>query len=234
MSEAHGHSYALWLDANGKLVANFVLGGVARSVASPQSVPIDVWTYVAATYDGQHIRLYINGSEAANLVATGQFEPPATTILSIGSYLDLVDGYRDTFDGDIDELRVYGSALTASAINEDMARSIGASSLLVIGQTPYSGAIGVLSQAITASFTVDMESSSLTQQTVVLETVGGAALASTLQYNAGTRTVTITPTSTLAPMTTYRVRIVAGSEGVAGTQGERLFNERSWTFRSMR
>jgi hypothetical protein len=81
----------------------------------------------------------VNGAEVASLEASGQFEMTGQTSLLIGSAVDPSDwSYVDTFGGDIDELRIYAAALSASAINEDMARSIGASSLLVNGQTPYS------------------------------------------------------------------------------------------------
>jgi hypothetical protein len=73
---------------------------------------IKTWNYGAITYDGGTIKMYMNGV----LVGTGN-EPGATLCsgapLMIGSWVQASPLY---FKGEIDELRIYNRAFTATEI----------------------------------------------------------------------------------------------------------------------
>ena len=77
------------------------------------TVPATGWTYLAGTYDGTTIRLYVNGVQAGSAAFTGSV--PAGTATGIGI------GYNPAYAGDfinglIAECAVYGTALTASQV----------------------------------------------------------------------------------------------------------------------
>jgi glucose/arabinose dehydrogenase/chitodextrinase len=79
-------------------------------------LPLNTWTHLAATYDGQMERIYVNGAQAGSRAQTG---PIATSSgpLSIGG--DAL--YGQYFAGRIDEVRIYNQALSESQIQTDMA-----------------------------------------------------------------------------------------------------------------
>jgi len=62
------------------------------------------------TFDGTTVRLYINGSEAATEAAPGTLNH--FKIFGIGRR----STDADYFNGSIDEIRIYGDALTAQEI----------------------------------------------------------------------------------------------------------------------
>ena len=71
------------------------------------------WTFVVATYDGSMMRLYINGSEVASAPYSGGI-PFSSADLIIGSQAD----NSNYFDGIIDEVKIYGRALTAQEVQD--------------------------------------------------------------------------------------------------------------------
>ena len=75
----------------------------------------NTWTYLAVTYDGATLRLYVNGTQVSSLAQTGNIAT-STNPLQIGG--DSI--YGQYFKGMIDEVRVYNVALTAAQIQTDM------------------------------------------------------------------------------------------------------------------
>jgi hypothetical protein len=91
-----------------------------RSVAGSASLPLNVWTHVAVTYDGATLRLYVNGVTPAggSVPTTGPM--PAGGALRIGGNTI----WGEYFVGRIDEVRVYSRALTQPEIQSDMTTPI--------------------------------------------------------------------------------------------------------------
>ena len=75
-------------------------------------VPLNQWVHLAGTYDGKTIRLYRNGLQVATKAAAGAMTQ-CTDTTAIGSH-NL--GGVHFFPGAIDQVRVYGHALTATQI----------------------------------------------------------------------------------------------------------------------
>ena len=48
-----------------------MIGGVDREVRGTAALPLNTWTHLAATYDGNVLALYVNGVQAATLLASG-------------------------------------------------------------------------------------------------------------------------------------------------------------------
>lgn len=92
-----------------------------RGATQPPLVPLNTWTHLALTYDGTAaggtvMRLYVNGTLAASRTQTGTI-PNGNGPLAIGG--NAVFG-NESFNGLIDEVRVYNRALTAADIVADM------------------------------------------------------------------------------------------------------------------
>jgi chitodextrinase len=79
------------------------------------SLAANAWTYLAATYDGATMRLYVNGTQVATKAGAGSLATSSNQ-LQIGG--DSIFGQY--FSGTIDEVRIYNGALTAAQIQTDM------------------------------------------------------------------------------------------------------------------
>jgi hypothetical protein len=79
---------------------------------------LSAWTHVAGTYDGSTLRIIVNGAQVAQGVGTG---PILNTngVFRIGSG-DLTVPGGETWNGEIDEVRVWPFARSAAAIASTM------------------------------------------------------------------------------------------------------------------
>ncbi len=78
-------------------------------------IPLNAWTHLAATYDQQVLRLYVNGVEVAN--------QPRTTPIAASTkplYLGGDPTFGQYFKGLIDQVRVYNRALSPGEIQQNM------------------------------------------------------------------------------------------------------------------
>jgi hypothetical protein len=101
----------------------YIVAGSNTNVMSPVSeteIEAGIWYHLAATYDGSYIRIYVNGQEEG----TPTLETRA--IDYSGGYQDFKIGVQEEghgslcyhFDGKIDDVRIYGRALSAQEIEE--------------------------------------------------------------------------------------------------------------------
>lgn len=73
---------------------------------STNAIPLNAWVHVAATYDGQRVRLFVNGQLVQEAARTGGF---TTGTMYIGR--DGAGAASDVFRGVIDDVRIYNRAL---------------------------------------------------------------------------------------------------------------------------
>jgi RHS repeat-associated protein len=85
-------------------------------------LPEDEWSHLAITYDGAELNMYINGSWVASEPASGTIESSDGDLV-IGDDFD----FHAYYDGTIDELRIYNTALTQTQVQYDMDTPIGSS-----------------------------------------------------------------------------------------------------------
>lgn len=76
------------------------------------SIVVGAWQHVALTYDGTMVRTYLNGTVSGQGTLTGAIQYDAVHGLVIGAY----QTNSGVFNGEIDEVAVYGKALTAQRI----------------------------------------------------------------------------------------------------------------------
>ncbi len=66
------------------------------------------WHHVAATYDGQTMRVYLDGREMASQERPGMI----TTNPQVPAFIGSSDGAGEFFQGGLDDLRIFGTALS--------------------------------------------------------------------------------------------------------------------------
>jgi fibronectin type 3 domain-containing protein len=139
-------AYALYAGGNGPSpLGEITVGSNFDDASGSSSLPTDVWTHLAATYDGAALRLYVNGAMAASKAVVGALPSTADPLRIGGNGV-----WGEWFDGLIDEVRVYDRALTAAEIGTDMQRPVGGSSGGNVDTTPPTAPTG-LSMTVTGS-----------------------------------------------------------------------------------
>ena len=84
-----------------------------------EPLPLNAWTHLATTYNGQTLNLYVNGVQVASGALAGTIAAAASQPLLIGQSRSY-GSWQDAFDGMIDEVRVYNRALSQAEIQNDM------------------------------------------------------------------------------------------------------------------
>ncbi|QQR77554.1 MAG: fibronectin type III domain-containing protein [Candidatus Moraniibacteriota bacterium] len=114
-STEQGHTWML-SDSNSLLRFRLKTGGTTTTlVATSGTLQTNVWTHVAAVYDGSTMTLYKDGLEVGSQAKTGTIDQNTANI-SIGANPE----GSNSFDGTIDDVRIYNKALTQSEIQTDM------------------------------------------------------------------------------------------------------------------
>lgn len=80
-------------------------------------LPTGRWVHVAATYDGEMMRLFMDGEQVGEMPRRGIINPPSQ-VLALGNF---ARNHRAHFQGLLEEVRLHGRALTA----EEIARRAG-------------------------------------------------------------------------------------------------------------
>lgn len=102
------------------------------SITSNSTIP-EKWTHLAATFDGNSIKIFVNGKmESSDTVigipvftVNGLLTNKSTSIISsnyetsVGTYYDRDRGQtRDLFSGDIKDIKIFDTSLSPSQINQ--------------------------------------------------------------------------------------------------------------------
>ncbi|HEU0135747.1 MAG TPA: choice-of-anchor D domain-containing protein, partial [Flavobacterium sp.] len=126
-------NFNIKIEASGNKVVATAKG---ISVTYPVDLAVDRWYHVAAVYDGgnptEKLQLYVNGqmevaSNAGSLAGT---LPASASPLTIGKY---AAGNADYFKGDIDEVRVFNTALTTDQLQKMVYQEVGQNAAAVRG-----------------------------------------------------------------------------------------------------
>lgn len=120
--EADGN-YGLIIDRRGVPEAGLNIGGGRDNrftVEAREPLTVESWSHLAMTYDGDTLRLFVNGRPAGEK-NVGRPRRPGTRGLAFGRRQDNSgDGYH--FRGAIDEVRLYDRGLTAEQIRSRFAQ----------------------------------------------------------------------------------------------------------------
>ena len=88
---------------------------VRPPTAGTQALPLNTWTFLAATYDGSTVRFFVNGTEVGTRSAGGSLLTTTGALRFGGNSV-----WGEYFSGRLDEIRVYNRRLTATEIQADM------------------------------------------------------------------------------------------------------------------
>ena len=110
------NDYMLWIEgtANGSTTARFEVGTSSGSSFATGSIPVgneNEWFHLTGTYDGSNVRIYVNATLDGSNSRTGTLNDGSNDLI-IGN------GIGGSFNGDIDDVRIYNKALTAAEILE--------------------------------------------------------------------------------------------------------------------
>jgi Concanavalin A-like lectin/glucanases superfamily len=101
--------YELFVNSGSGISFQRIAG--STSTVSATAPTLNAWSHVAATYDGTTMRLYVNGSQVGS--AASALSPlDNLAALRIGNSAAGTDGWA----GDLDDVAVYGSALSAAQL----------------------------------------------------------------------------------------------------------------------
>jgi hypothetical protein len=107
--------YGLYANTRNGRPATYVFVSNEKSAAGPSTLPLNTWSFLAATYDGSTIRLYVNGAQVAATAVSGAM-PASTGVLRLGG--DSVGS--EWFAGLVDNVRIYGRVLAPAELQADM------------------------------------------------------------------------------------------------------------------
>lgn len=115
-------NYFMGVDADGHLVADFedMTGGLNHPVFGVSTLAPGTWHHVAATYDGVHWRLFVDGVLDATVFAGAMPRLDSLQHFGIGTAYDSMGAAQGSFDGRIDEVRVWSRALGEVELQQGM------------------------------------------------------------------------------------------------------------------
>ncbi len=115
-----GTEYGWLLGTKGQqfsIALNSINTSTLTYLTDPDQYTPGAWYYVTATYDGENLRLYVNGAEKASTTSqSGPIRYPDTGWVAIGSYKDNNEDFR--MNGNLDETIIWGRSLTADEVME--------------------------------------------------------------------------------------------------------------------
>ena len=122
LKEAPGSlAYALYANDNTARPASYVnTGGVDIEATGSAALAVNTWTHLAMTYDGSNMRLYVNGGQAGIRALSGGVRISGNPLSVGGNNI-----WSEWFAGQIDDVRIYNRALSATEITNDMNTPVG-------------------------------------------------------------------------------------------------------------
>ena len=108
-------AYALYLgfEGNGRVGGFLEEEGFEKQEVQSESLPVDRWTHLALSFDGEALRLYVNGELVDTTAAESAQESKGP--LKFGC----AEVYGQDFQGKLDEVRIYDRAISGDEVKRD-------------------------------------------------------------------------------------------------------------------
>lgn len=116
----HTWQYRLSVTNGGLWRGTVFVGDTNVKVTSPQAGSTTSWTHLVLVRDGKNLRLYVDGEEVASTRFSGEVND-SSGMLAIGR---TGGNSSDYFQGDIDEVAVYPTALSAARVGAHYAQGV--------------------------------------------------------------------------------------------------------------
>ena len=101
-----------WLGLSGDDAEFYGLSGVL----STTTVPMGIWTHMAATHDGTTARIYVNGAQVTSKSSSDVFKADTSKLTICGNQNDASGAITELWNGLVDDLQLYNRVLTATEI----------------------------------------------------------------------------------------------------------------------
>ena len=150
--------YGMYANNNGNRPSAHAFVGGDRELRGAARLTANVWTHLAATYDGATLRIFVGGSQSATLAVSGSILTSNNPLRIGGNTI-----WSEWFSGLIDDVRIYNRALTAGEITTDMNQPVSGG-----GPPPPDGTAPSAPGTLTASGGVAMASAGAQLRSVVL------------------------------------------------------------------
>jgi hypothetical protein len=101
---------------------SFNVGDGISYVQASSTVSNNQWNYVAGVFDGNSVKFYVNGEEKDSTSFSGTYAKSSRrAVVGYHAYYSITDPLTENygFEGKIDEVKFYNSALTAEEIKRD-------------------------------------------------------------------------------------------------------------------
>jgi hypothetical protein len=103
-----------WLGLSGDYAA---ISSSASPMISTTTVPMGTWTHLAVTHDGSTARIYVNGTQVLSRTSSAVFKADTSKLTICGNQNDASGAITQRWNGLVDDLQLYGRALTATEIS---------------------------------------------------------------------------------------------------------------------
>jgi hypothetical protein len=114
-----------------------------QPIISPANVlTLNTWAHVAASFDGDSSRLFVNGIKVASQYFRGTMKPNTSYPMRIGRLSDAVQTDARAFNGQIDEVRIWNIAKPQAEILAGYNRHISPTSNGLVGYWNFNIASG--------------------------------------------------------------------------------------------
>lgn len=137
-TNASESGYCLMLDGAGGIQAGLrTIGGPAEKFyysSGEKTLPLNEWHHIAATYDGKHVIVYVDGELKKKVAQTGDIDYDPDHPLTIATFRD--DDESQYFAGKIAEVRIWNVARTEEQIKEAMHQALRGSEEGLVGYWP--------------------------------------------------------------------------------------------------
>ena len=121
------------LRAGGNGIAAFAIAGIddhgnaegwIEAKSDPGDLQLNTWHHVAGTYDGNKIKLFVDGNQVRSVSFKGSIAPSTNYDLKIGRIADNNTSDKRFFSGNIDEVRIWNDDLPRATIEANMETQI--------------------------------------------------------------------------------------------------------------
>ncbi len=144
-------AYGLYANENVSLPISYIKTQNYNTAQGKNPLPLNQWSHVVTTYNGQYQQLYINGVMIAQS-PLGSLIPQTTGVLRIGGN----SIWGEYFNGYIDEVRIYNRALTLAEVSYNLATAISISNppVFVMGDKTQEPWVDIKAQGIAQAYQV--------------------------------------------------------------------------------
>ena len=197
-------SFTIATDTTAPTVTAVTPGSGATGVATGSAVTatfseamnagtINATTFVLSSGAGQ-VAANVSYDTATRVATLGPSSALASGTLFTATLIGGANGVKDSAGNALDANRVWTFTTTGTDLTPPT----------VVPTSPTNGATGVLGTAnVTATFNEAMDATTINSTTFELRDANNNVVAAAVTYSATTRVVTLNPTPTLAPLTTY-------------------------------